>query len=93
MAFVGRDRALSRLLRAVEEAAGGRARLVLVAGEAGLAITKGFQGVVSDQIGNVFGEAAKENSQAVSDLVNKMGPLGSLETLHDLPNIVQRIPD
>ena len=39
MAFVGRARALSRLLRAVEEAAGGRARLVLVAGEAGIGKT------------------------------------------------------
>ena len=39
MAFVGRARALSRLLRAVEEAASGRARLVLVAGEAGIGKT------------------------------------------------------
>ncbi len=39
MAFVGRARALSRLLNAVEEAAGGRARLVLVAGEAGIGKT------------------------------------------------------
>ena len=39
MAFVGRARALSRLLAAVEEAAGGRARLVLVGGEAGIGKT------------------------------------------------------
>ena len=39
MAFVGRARALSRLLHAVEEAASGRARLVLVAGEAGIGKT------------------------------------------------------
>jgi predicted ATPase len=39
VAFVGRARALSRLLHAVEEAAGGRARLVLVAGEAGIGKT------------------------------------------------------
>ena len=39
MAFVGRARALSQLLRAVEEATGGRARLVLVAGEAGIGKT------------------------------------------------------
>jgi predicted ATPase len=38
MAFVGRARALSRLL-AVEEASSGRARLVLVAGEAGIGKT------------------------------------------------------
>lgn len=39
MAFVGRTRALSRLRGAVEEAAAGRARLVLVAGEAGIGKT------------------------------------------------------
>ncbi len=39
MAFVGRARALSRLLAAVEEAAEGRARLVLVGGEAGIGKT------------------------------------------------------
>ncbi|MGH3811670.1 MAG: hypothetical protein ACRDUV_04325 [Pseudonocardiaceae bacterium] len=36
MAFVGRARALSRLLAAVEEASGGRARLVPVSGEVGI---------------------------------------------------------
>ncbi len=39
MAFVGRARALSRLLATVEEASGGRARLVLVSGEAGIGKT------------------------------------------------------
>ena len=39
MTFVGRTRALSRLRDAVEEAAAGRARLVLVAGEAGIGKT------------------------------------------------------
>ncbi|MDQ3577075.1 MAG: AAA family ATPase [Actinomycetota bacterium] len=39
MAFVGRARALSRLLGAAEEASRGRARLVLVAGEAGIGKT------------------------------------------------------
>jgi predicted ATPase len=39
MVFVGRARALSRLLTAVKEAAGGRARLVLVGGEAGIGKT------------------------------------------------------
>lgn len=39
MVFVGRARALSRLLAAVEEAAAGRARLVLVGGEAGIGKT------------------------------------------------------
>jgi predicted ATPase len=39
MAFVGRARALSRLLAAVEEASMGRARLVLVGGEAGIGKT------------------------------------------------------
>jgi AAA ATPase-like protein len=39
MAFVGRVRALSRLLAAVEEASSGRARLVLVGGEAGIGKT------------------------------------------------------
>jgi predicted ATPase len=39
MAFVGRARALSRLLAVVEEASSGRARLVLVAGEAGIGKT------------------------------------------------------
>lgn len=39
MAFVGRTRALARLLSVVEEAAGGRARLVLVGGEAGIGKT------------------------------------------------------
>ena len=39
MAFVGRVRALSRMLGAVEEASAGRARLVLVAGEAGIGKT------------------------------------------------------
>ncbi|QJY47403.1 ATP-binding protein [Pseudonocardia broussonetiae] len=39
MAFVGRARALSRLLAAVEEAEGGCARLVLVGGEAGMGKT------------------------------------------------------
>ena len=39
MVFIGRTRALSRLLNAVEEAAGGRARLVLVAGDAGIGKT------------------------------------------------------
>ncbi|MDD7942941.1 AAA family ATPase [Actinomycetospora lutea] len=39
MTFVGRAHALSRLLDAVEEAAGGRARLVLVGGEAGIGKT------------------------------------------------------
>lgn len=39
MAFVGRLRALSRALAAVEEASSGRTRLVLVAGEAGIGKT------------------------------------------------------
>src|SRR5258708_9118052 len=39
MVFVGRARALSRLLAVIEEAASGRARLVLVAGEAGIGKT------------------------------------------------------
>ena len=39
MAFVGRARALSRLLNAVDEAAAGSARLVLVGGEAGIGKT------------------------------------------------------
>lgn len=39
MAFVGRARALSRLLAAVEEASSGRARLALVSGEAGIGKT------------------------------------------------------
>ena len=39
MAFVGRARALSRLLATVEEASRGRARLVLVGGEAGIGKT------------------------------------------------------
>jgi hypothetical protein len=39
MAFVGRVRALSRLLDTVGEAVGGRARLVLVGGEAGIGKT------------------------------------------------------
>lgn len=39
MAFVGRARALSRLLAAVEEASSGRARLVLVGGEADIGKT------------------------------------------------------
>ncbi|MCU1653488.1 MAG: ATPase-like protein [Pseudonocardia sp.] len=39
MAFVGRARALSRLLAAVEESSRGRARLVLVSGEAGIGKT------------------------------------------------------
>ena len=39
MAFVGRARALSRLLAAVEEASSGRARLVLVGGQAGIGKT------------------------------------------------------
>ncbi|HEX8768435.1 MAG TPA: ATP-binding protein [Jatrophihabitans sp.] len=39
MAFVGRARALSRLLGVVEEASSGRARLVLVSGEAGIGKT------------------------------------------------------
>src|SRR5215203_5158846 len=37
--FVGRDRALARLLAAVEDATGGYARLVLVSGEAGMGKT------------------------------------------------------
>jgi tetratricopeptide (TPR) repeat protein len=37
--FVGRERALARLLAAVDDAAQGRARLVLVAGEAGIGKT------------------------------------------------------
>lgn len=39
MVFVGRAAALSRLLAVIEEAASGRARLVLVAGEAGIGKT------------------------------------------------------
>ena len=39
MSFVGRARALSRLLETFEEAATGRARLVLVSGEAGIGKT------------------------------------------------------
>lgn len=39
MAFVGRARALSRLLAVVEEASSGGARLVLVCGEAGIGKT------------------------------------------------------
>ena len=39
MAFVGRARALSRLLGVAEEAMGGRTRLVLVSGEAGIGKT------------------------------------------------------
>jgi len=39
MVFVGRVRVLSRLLATVEEAASGRARLVLVAGQAGIGKT------------------------------------------------------
>ena len=39
MSFVGRGRALSRLLASLREAAGGRAQLVLVGGEAGIGKT------------------------------------------------------
>jgi predicted ATPase len=39
MAFVGRARALSRLLATVEEASSGRARLVLVGGQGGIGKT------------------------------------------------------
>lgn len=53
MAFVGRARALSRLRNAVEEAAQGAARLVLVGGEAGIGKT------------TLVGEAAARSGWAV----------------------------
>lgn len=39
MAFVGRTQALARLLAVIEESSRGRARLVLISGEAGIGKT------------------------------------------------------
>ena len=46
--FVGRARALSRLLGAVEDAAAGYARLVLISGEAGIGKTTLVAGACHD---------------------------------------------
>ena len=54
MLFVGRDRALARLLAAVEDATGGYARLVLVSGEAGMGKTT-LVGVAAARSGLALG--------------------------------------
>jgi predicted ATPase len=86
--FVGRDRALSRLLGAVEDAARGYARLVLVSGEAGMGKTT-LIGVAAARSGLLVGwgtcaEAERTPafwpwSMALRGLLAAVGPADAAE--------------
>src|SRR5882757_5311888 len=103
MVFVGRARALSRLLAVIEEAASGRARLVLVAGEAGIGKTT-LIGEAAARSGLLVGWGTCADAErapafwawtaALRGLLTSVGPAAAdLITRTDITELARLLPE